>query len=107
MTTRADAAVPTPLRVEALEGAVALSGALVFDTAPDALTRSLALLPATGPLVIDLTAISHADSAALALLVEWRRAALRRGVVLELRGLPAQLDALAAAAGLEALLSEP
>jgi len=103
-TPRVDAVVPTPLRVEARDGAVALSGALVFDTAPDALTRSLALVPAAGPLVIDLTAVSHTDSAALALLVEWRRAAQRRGVALELRGLPSQLGALAAATGLDELV---
>jgi len=86
------------------EDAVVLDGALVFDTVPEALTRSLALLPEKGPLVVDLAGVSHADSAALALIVEWRRSAERRGVTLELRGLPPQLRALAAATGLEELV---
>ena len=41
--------------------------------------------------------------AALALLVEWRKFAARHGLRLELRAVPAQLRALAAAAGLDML----
>ncbi|MGE3773162.1 MAG: lipid asymmetry maintenance protein MlaB [Gammaproteobacteria bacterium] len=104
MNPRTDAGKPAPLEVTARDGAIALAGALVFDTVPDALARSLALLPANGELIFDLGAVTHADSAALALIVEWRRAATRRGAALELRGLPSQLRALAAATGLEELV---
>ena len=55
--------------------------------------------------MIDLGEVAQADSAALALLVEWRKFAARQGLRLELRSVPAQLRALAAAAGLEALCS--
>lgn len=78
-----------------------LTGAVVFDTAAEGLKRALALLPATGPLVFDLSGVTQTDSAALALIVEWQRAAMQRGATLELRGLPPQLRALAAATGLD------
>lgn len=104
MTPRADAPAPAPLAVTTREGAVVLAGALVFDTVPDALSRSLAVLVASGPLVVDFGGVTHADSAALALIVEWRRIAEGRGVTLELLNLPPQLRALAAATGLEELV---
>jgi phospholipid transport system transporter-binding protein len=63
----------------------------------------LPLLPTQGVAIIDLGGVTRADSAALALIIEWRRLATQRALTLELRGLPAQLRALAAASGLEAL----
>lgn len=100
-TGQAPGASDSGLRVEIRDGVLALAGPLVFDTVPAAWARSLALLPTTGNLVIDLGGVAHADSAALALVMEWRRLAHTRGMALELRGLPAQLRALAAATGLE------
>jgi len=84
-------------------GVIHVTGPLVFGTAGEALSQSLALLPTQGTAIIELSAVPHADSAALALIVEWRRVSAQRGLRLELRGLPAQLRALAAAAGLDAL----
>lgn len=104
MSARIDTGAAAPLQVTADAGIVAITGALIFDTVPEALSRSLALLPAHGALIFDLAGVTHADSAALALIVEWQRTAERRGVSLELRGLPDQLRALAAATGLEELV---
>jgi phospholipid transport system transporter-binding protein len=87
--------------VEAAAGAIAVRGPLVFASAGDVLRRSVGLFPMQGKAVIDLAGVTHADSAALALIIEWRRLAAQRAVTLELRGLPAQLRALAAASGLE------
>ena len=92
-------------RMELRDGALHLRGPLVFASVGAALTQSLALLPRQGTAVIDLGEVAQADSAALALLVEWRKFAARQGLRLELRSVPAQLRALAAAAGLEALCS--
>jgi phospholipid transport system transporter-binding protein len=94
--------VPQTL-VENRDGALHLRGPLVFASAGAVLTQSLALLPRQGVAVIDMSDVAQADSAALALLIEWRKFAARQGLRLELRGVPAQLRALAAAAGLEAL----
>lgn len=85
------------------DGILRLRGPLVFASVGAALSQSLALLPRQGVAVIDMSDVAQADSAALALLVEWRKFAARQGLRLELRGVPAQLRALAAAAGLEAL----
>lgn len=104
MNPQSEADKRAPLEVTARDGSIALAGALIFDTVPEALARSLALLPASGDLRFDLGGVTHADSAALALIVEWRRTAERRGVALELRSPPPQLRALAAATGLEALV---
>ena len=98
--------VDSALGVATRDGAIALDGPLVFDTAGEALSRTLTLLPATGTAVIDLGGITRADSAALALLVEWRRVARTRGLKIELRALPAQLRALAAATGLDKLVDQ-
>lgn len=96
------ATVPQTI-VEAAAGTIAVRGPLVFATAGDVLRTSVDLLPMQGTAVIDLGAVTHADSAALALIIEWRRLAAQRALTLELRGLPAQLRALAAASGLDAL----
>jgi phospholipid transport system transporter-binding protein len=89
--------------VENRDGALHLRGPLVFASVGVALTQSLALLPRQGVAVIDMSEVEQADSAALALLIEWRKFAARQGLRLEVQGVPAQLRALAAAAGLEAL----
>ncbi len=89
--------------VDNRDGILRLRGPLVFASVGAALSQSLALLPRQGVAVIDMSDVAQADSAALALLVEWRKFAARQGLRLELRGVPAQLRALAAAAGLEAL----
>ena len=54
--------------------------------------------------VIDFTAVSTADSAALALLFDWLRTARANGRRLTVRGLPEGLRSLAALYGAEALL---
>ena len=96
-------AVTPQARCSVAGGVIRVNGPLVFDTAGDVLSQSLSLLPAQGTAVIDLSGVSNADSTALALLVEWRRISAQRALVLELRGLPAQLRALATATGLDAL----
>lgn len=87
------------------DGSLRLSGPLTFATVGAVLERSSPLLPARGTAVIDLSAVDQTDSAALALIVEWQKLARRRGLSLELRGLPARLQALLSAADLDSLCS--
>jgi phospholipid transport system transporter-binding protein len=46
--------------------------------------------------VLDLSGVSHANSAGLALLLEWQRVARQTGTGLSVRSLPAALANLAA-----------
>lgn len=83
--------------------ALALRGALTFDTAPD-------LLPAgadwvrrgSGPVTIDLAEVERIDSAGLALLVEWVN--LARGRQVRFANVPAQARELIDVYGLSAAL---
>ncbi len=55
---------------------------------------------------IDLAAVTEVDSAALSLLLEWRREAGRNGRVIRYLNLPANLKSLAELYGIIELLSE-
>lgn len=86
---------------------LALDGALSFETLPDVLRASEEY--ATRPdlpdrLTIDFAGIDAIDSSAVALLLEWRRQAGRRGKKLEFVNLPANLVALATLYGVEELI---
>jgi phospholipid transport system transporter-binding protein len=59
---------------------------------------------AAGDLQLDLSAVTEADSAALALLLDWLRVAHAAGHTLTVSGLPAGLESLAALYGIDTLL---
>ena len=89
---------------------LALTGALSFETIPEVLVQSAAYaerpdLPER--LTIDFSGITGVDSSAVALLLEWRRQALRRGKTLVFVNLPANLLALAALYGVADLIQPP
>lgn len=84
-----------------------LEGALSFESLPGVLAESQAYcarddLPEH--LTIDFTGITEVDSSAVALLLEWRREAARRGKSLHFENLPANLLALAELYGVSELL---
>ena len=79
-------------------------GELDFGTAAAALQAGLALLPRGGRCTIDLAGVTSADSAGLAVLVEWLAAAAERGGSLVFESVPAQLRAIARISDLESLL---
>jgi phospholipid transport system transporter-binding protein len=86
---------------------LALDGALSFESLPDVLAKSEAYtarpdLP--DRLTIDFAAITEVDSSAVALLLEWRREAARRGKGLIFVNLPANLVALAELYGVSELI---
>ena len=86
---------------------LALQGALSFETVPGVLAESARYaerpdLPER--LTIDFAAITAVDSSAVALLLEWRRVAQRRGKTLVFVNLPANLLALAKLYGVSELI---
>jgi phospholipid transport system transporter-binding protein len=81
-----------------------LAGALTVDTAAGVLESSReAALPKTG--IVDLAGLDGVDSAAVAVLLAWRRRALAEGVELAFTGAPASLAALAELYDVEDLIS--
>lgn len=87
--------------------ALALDGALSFETLPDVLKASAeyaARSDLPDRLTIDFAGVDAVDSSAVALLLEWRRQALRLGKKLEFVNLPANLLALATLYGVEELI---
>ena len=78
-------------------------GALTMFTSTAALAegRRMAL---KGPLLVDLGAVTAADSAALALVLDWVRAARGAGQTITVRNLPVGLASLAALYGVDSLL---
>lgn len=97
--------VPLSARFETrAAGSYAVSGPLTFDTVTAVWPQGVAALRDAGPVSIDLAAVSHTDSAGLALLVEWLRAAQASGARIAFRAPPAQMLQLAEACHLDTLI---
>jgi len=82
----------------------AVSGKLSFDTVSDLLQQGTALFANASGVDIDLSAVTHADSAGLALLLEWLRYGKHNNKVVRYQNLPAQLRSLAAISEVDAML---
>ncbi len=83
---------------------------LTFATIPGVLAQSAEYEARTDlpdRLVIDFVGVSGVDSAAVALLIEWRRQALLRGKTIVFTNLPANLVALARLYGVADLIQTP
>ena len=85
-----------------------LEGMLSYETIPGILANTAEFaarpdLPQT--IRIDFAAVTGVDSAAVALLLEWRRMALARGKQLVFVNLPANLLALAELYGVRELIA--
>ena len=94
----------------ASDGTVRISGPLTFDTVEEVKAAArTAMGPArwhAEPITFDLGAVGPADSAGLALLVEWRRAAHRGGGRIHFRETPSALRAIASLCGVDGHLFE-
>jgi len=82
-----------------------VNGVLDFDSVPGLYRESLARFADGGDIVLDLSGVTRANSAALALLIEWRRLARRPGRTITIRNAPASLRNLARVSELESVLS--
>ena len=88
------------------EGRVHLSGDLSFQTVPDFFSSHRDIFkPGMNNLDVDLDGIHRADSAGIALLVEWQRQAQRQNCSIHFHNIPRQLLAIARLSGVEAILS--
>lgn len=87
------------------QGAWRVTGELSFASVP-ALERAAmsGLLTNPGPWHIDLGQVQRADSAGLAVLIEWVRLASERGIDVGFRNMPEQMRAMAHVSGLEAII---
>lgn len=90
-----------------------LRGALTFATAGTAHGAGLGMLNNIGAgassddgqsIVLDCGSVTDADSAGLALLLDWRREAMQRGITLRYANFPASIAQLARISGVESLL---
>ena len=88
------------------DGRLEASGVLGYVTAGRALPAGLALVPRGSTCTIDLSRVTEADSAGLAVLVEWLATARSRGTVIRYEGIPAQILAFARISDLESLLTD-
>ena len=95
----------TEARLEASSpGHYRLAGELNFDSVPALAGRSGELFREPGEVRVSLADVTRADSAGLALLVDWLREARRRGRRIAFTHVPAQLLALARVSGVDELL---
>lgn len=85
-------------------GQYSVNGELSFATAAGLLDKSTSVFAQSQNLAVDLSGVTYADSAGLALLIEWLRLAKQRGAMLRYSGLPGQLKSLAAISEVESLL---
>lgn len=86
-------------------GSWLVSGELSFETVPGLLERGRpAFEGGAGMLRFDLRNVTRSDSAGLALLIEWLKAARGKGRVIEFMNVPPQMIAIAKVSGLEAVL---
>jgi phospholipid transport system transporter-binding protein len=84
------------------DGAIVVSGSITFDTVPGLFEQTRDWLENTGaPTSVDLRDVARADSAGLALLVEWLRLAKLHGRTLKFTNVPQQVHSLIRVNGLE------
>ncbi|MCP3680684.1 MAG: STAS domain-containing protein [Gammaproteobacteria bacterium] len=84
-------------RITNKSGILHIEGELTFVTAAHLFAQSLSLLKNSGASQFDLSAVTHMDSAGLALLCEWKR----RNHQAQFHCLPAQIGGMVALSGLE------
>lgn len=85
------------------DGRLAIAGSMTMTTARGLLEQGVAALASGDPL-FDLSGVDEADSAGLAVLFGWQRAATAQGKPLRVANLPASLVSLADVYGVSDLL---
>ena len=86
------------------DGRFELAGAMSFETADRILRSSERLFRGHRELSIDFSGVDDADSAGLALLIEWKSRARREGGEIHYSGLPQSILAIARTAEVDHLL---
>jgi len=86
------------------DGRYVVSGELTFATVPAVWRETREWFSEGGAIAVDLAGVSRADSAGLALLLEWLRSAKQRGAPVVFEHMPAQIRAIARLSALESVL---
>lgn len=86
------------------DGRLSLEGELSFETVVQLLGEIRRLLDKDTEIRVDLQGVSRADSAGLALLVEWMRIAKELGKSIQFLNIPQQMLAIARVSGLDQVL---
>ncbi len=95
----------TSARFKAGDGGCRVEGELTFDTVTSVLMQSEpAFRSGEGELAIDLSGVTRADSAGLALLMEWIRRAKGAKREVRFRQIPEQMLAIARTSDMDSLL---
>lgn len=81
-----------------------VSGDMNYITVVGLWDESLPLLARVKQLILDLSAVTTVNSAALALMLEWLKYAKREGKSILFQNLPTQLKSIAVVAGIDNLL---
>jgi phospholipid transport system transporter-binding protein len=92
----------------AAPGRIAINSALTFQTARRICAAGIAcfLEDRSPSLVVDCAGVPNADSAGLAVLIEWRRWARQHGRHLTFANLPEQINAIAHLSEVTAVLAD-
>jgi phospholipid transport system transporter-binding protein len=94
-----------PRLEDAGDGNWKLAGDLVFGNVSDLLKEVGSRFSADTAIRVDLSGVSRADSAGLALLVEWLRESERRDKSISFLNMPEQMRSIARVCGLDRILS--
>ena len=86
------------------DGAWRIEGVLDFVSVTDLFRRTREIMGGGDAVTLDLSGVERANSAGVALLLEWRREARRRGIEIELAGLPEAVLRVARLSGVEEVL---
>jgi len=90
---------------QADDGRLLLSGELSLVTVPVLLKQAQLQSDGEGEICIDLQDVQRADSAGVALLIEWRRMARKQQRNIRFQNTPSQMLAIARLSGVDELLS--
>jgi phospholipid transport system transporter-binding protein len=99
---------PDPQVSVAAPGHIAISAALTFQTARRVCAAGIECFLRDGSpsLVVDCAGVANADSAGLAVLIEWRGWARQHGRQLKFVNLPLQISAIAHLSEVSAVLAD-
>lgn len=86
------------------DGRFELSGEMSFHTANEILKSSARAFQRYESLELDMSKVGKADSAGLALLIEWRALSRKRAAKIQYVGVPASLLAIATTCEVEDLI---
>lgn len=86
-------------------GGFRVEGELTFASVPKMLKTSARLFQGQSRIRLDLSGVRRADSAGLALLIDWRAQAGREKRALEFHAIPEQIRAMARVNGVESMLA--